>query len=59
MVGERYRTVQETIEYFRTLAYDFEVIAHRADNSRDKWYALGKAEAYSNAAFEIEHNLKK
>ena len=59
MVGDRYRTRQETIDYFMQLAHDYEVEGHRADNDKERWRAFGKAEAYVNAAFEIEHNLER
>lgn len=48
-----YRTVQETIKYFKQLAWDFETMAHRNDDP----IARAKAEVYELAAFEIEHNL--
>jgi len=49
-----YRTKTEMIDYFKKLAYAFEVEAHRTGNK----VAKGKAEAYELAAFELEHNLK-
>ena len=50
----RYRSKEETIKYFKQLAYSFEVEAHR---NKDL-IAKGKAEAYELAAFELEHNMK-
>jgi hypothetical protein len=47
-------TKQELIDYFKQLAYHFEVDAHRNNDA----FAKGKAEAYLQAAFEIEHNIK-
>ena len=54
-MGNRYRTKQETIEYFRELAYTFAVQAHRENDL----VAKGKAEAYKMAAFELEHNMEE
>lgn len=51
----RYRTIEETIAYFKQLSYDFEKEAHR--HGEDK-YLHGKSEAYRIAAFELEHNLE-
>ena len=48
-----YWTKQELIKYFRQLAYEFEVIGGRQHDR----FSLGKAEAYEQAAFELEHNL--
>ena len=61
MEGERYRTRQEMIEYFRNLAYAFSVEANvqaKKGNIRSSAYALGKSDAYENAAFELEHNME-
>ena len=49
------RTIEETIKYFKDLAYHFEVIAHRNNDL----IAKGKVEAYTLAAFELEKNLKQ
>ena len=61
MVGSRYRTRQEMIEYFKTLSHGFR---------KDAWemsklgligpmnVAYGKADAYEMAAFELEHNME-
>lgn len=49
-----YRTKQEMIDYFKYLAYQFSVDAHR---NKDE-IAKGKAEAYELAAFELENNYK-
>lgn len=49
------RTKQEMIEYFRTLAHLFSIDAHRNNDET----ARAKSEAYENAAFELEHNLKE
>lgn len=54
----RYYTRQELIDYLRYLAREYEVDGHRADNDKDRWRCFGKAEAYVQAAFEIEHNLE-
>jgi hypothetical protein len=51
-----YRTIEETIVYFKQLAYDFETESHR--HGEDK-YLKGKSEAYAIAAFELEKNLQK
>lgn len=51
----KYWTKDELIEYFKQLAYEFEVEAHRNNDM----FAKGKAEAYSTVAFEIEHNTKE
>lgn len=48
----KYWTKNELIDYFKQLAYKFEVDAHRNNDM----FAKGKAEAYSMAAFELEHN---
>lgn len=47
------RTIQETIDYFKYLSYEFAKDAHRNNNL----IAQGKAEAYELAAFEIEKNM--
>lgn len=47
------RTKEETIEYFKQLAFAFAVIAHRQNDD----VAKGKAEAYELVAFELEHNM--
>ena len=49
-----YRTKEETITYFKELAYHFRVEAHRNNDL----IAQGKAEAYELAAFELEKNMK-
>lgn len=49
-----YRTKEETINYFKELAYKFRIEAHRNNDL----IAQGKAEAYELAAFELEHNTK-
>lgn len=49
-----YRTKEETIKYFKQLAYEFAKEAHRNNDL----VAKGKAEAYELAAFELEHNMK-
>lgn len=48
------RTVQETIDYFKTLAYEFGKEACRNNDLT----ARGKSEAYELAAFELERNMK-
>ena len=50
----RKRTKQETIEYFRYLAYVFSIQARRQNSE----LLRGKAEAYEMAAFELENNMK-
>lgn len=60
-MAERYRTRKEMIEYFRTLAHEFEMEAHeqaKNGNVRSSAHALGKSDAYEMAAFEIEHNME-
>lgn len=53
-MGNRYRTKQEMIDYFKELAYHFSVQAHRENNLELK----AKSEAYEIAAFELEHNME-
>ena len=48
------RTKQETIDYFRHLAYEFE----RQANVNNDLKAEGKAEAYELCAFELEKNMQ-
>lgn len=48
-----YRTKEETIKYFKQLAFEFEVKAHRENDL----IAKGMAEAYELAAFELERNM--
>lgn len=48
------RTKQETIEYFKYLAFEFEKQGYRNNDSS----ALAKAEAYEIAAFELERNME-
>ena len=50
----RYWTKRELIAYFKQLAYEFDVEAHRNDDL----FAKGKAEAYEIAAMELEHNTE-
>lgn len=52
--GNSKRTKQETIDYFKRLAYEFEKKACREDDL----IAKGKSEAYRLAAFEIERNME-
>lgn len=47
------RTKQETIDYFKHLAHEYEKDAHRNNNKEAK----AKAEVYELAAFEIERNM--
>lgn len=51
----RKRTKQETIEYFRYLAYVFSIQARRQNSE----FLRGKAEAYEMAAFELKYNLEE
>ena len=53
-VKRTYRTKEETIKYFKILAYEFEKQANREGDL----IAQGKAEAYRMAAFELEKNIK-
>lgn len=52
------RTKQEQIDYFKLLAWQFEMDAHRESNDRNKCFLLGKSNAYQIAAFELEHNME-
>lgn len=52
-----YRTKKETIEYFKTLSYEFSKQAHREEDPTAKARLSGKAEAYELAAFELENNM--
>lgn len=61
MEEKRYRTRQEMIEYFKSLAFGFSQDAAKAaksGNDRLSTYSLGKSEAYQMAAFELEHNME-
>ena len=61
MEERRYRTRQEMIRYFETLADEFEKQSKKPMKRNDvceRWVALGKAEAYAMAAFELEHNME-
>lgn len=49
-----YRTKEETIKYFRYLAYEFAKQAHRENDPVKQ----GKSEAYELAAFELENNMQ-
>ena len=52
---KRYWSTQELVEYLKQLSYEFGRDAHRNNDL----LAKGKSEAYEQAAFEIEHNLRK
>lgn len=55
------RTKSETIELFRNYAYSFRVEAREMEKScmmNEMHFMLGKAEAYENAAFELERNME-
>lgn len=52
--GNSKRTRQETIDYFKMLAYEFEKKAYREDDL----IAKGKSEAYRLVVFEIERNME-
>lgn len=52
------RTKQETIELFKTYAFEFEKQAARTDNDEERICARAKAEAYEIAAFELERNME-
>ena len=45
---------KDLADYLRWLAHDCEVNGNLANNDKDRWKAFGKAEAYLQAAFEIE-----
>lgn len=47
------RTKEETIKYFKDLAFNYEIKARRENDV----VAESKAEAYKLAAFELEHNM--
>ena len=49
-------TREEMIKYFKQLAFEYEVRAHREGAESD--YLKGKAEAYELAAFELENNME-
>lgn len=51
------RTVTETAKLFRIYADDYFKKAHRATATADQAAFYAKAEAYENAAFELERNL--
>lgn len=51
------RTKEQTIELFKTYAFEYDKIAARTDDERERIEAAAKAEAYELAAFELEHNL--
>lgn len=50
----KYWTKQELVDYFKRLSHEFEVYGGRQHDR----FALGKAEAYEQAAFELEHNME-
>ena len=56
VIGDRYRTRQEEIVYFKQLSYEFERDGHRKGNDP---VLMAKAEAYRSAAFDLEHNTKE
>ena len=56
-VKRTYRTKEETIKYFKNLAWHFEKQAYKGNKLIDP-EAKGKAEAYELAAFELERNMK-
>lgn len=51
------RSVKETVELFQLYANDYFKKAHRATATADQAAFYATAEAYENAAFELEHNL--
>lgn len=55
---KRYRTKQETIEYFQYLACTFEADSHKEKDPKEKAYLKGKADAYYIAWFELTHNME-
>lgn len=55
---KRYRTKQETIEYFQYLACAFEADSHKEKDPKEKAYLKGKADAYYIAWFELTHNME-
>lgn len=56
MDENRFRTKTEQIKYFKQLAYEYHIDAHRSTERND--YLLGKSDAYEMAAFELEHNME-
>lgn len=52
-MSKRYRTKEETIEYFKELSHHFEVLAHRENDLVSR----GRADAYEMAAFELKRNI--
>ena len=58
---KRYRTRKEMIELFRWYADGFHKEAREMEKSccfQEMNIAIGKAEAYEIAAFELEHNME-
>lgn len=56
-VKRTYRTKEETIKYFKYLAWHYEGQAYEGYKLVDP-EAKGKAEAFELAAFELERNMK-
>lgn len=55
------RTKKETIELFRSYAYGFRMDARDMEKHcmmNEMQFLFGKAEAYENAAFELERNME-
>ena len=59
-----YRTKEETIKYFKSLAYEFAMQSRKTQESTEEGseayanFLMGKAEAYEIAAFELEKNMQ-
>lgn len=58
MVERTYRTKQETINYFRTLAFEYEKDAVRTKDHEKEIEFRAKADAFEDAAFQIERNMR-
>lgn len=62
MENSRYRTVDEMADYFAKCSDEFESEACYAEKDGDtgtEMFLRGKAEAYSLAAFEVSHNMRR
>lgn len=57
-MSRTFRTKEETIKYFKQIAYECETIAHRSNDETVKIKERARAEAYELAAFELEHNME-
>lgn len=52
------RTLEEQVDYFKTLSDLYWRDAARTEDERDKAVFIAKAEAYELAAFELVHNME-